>query len=219
MRLSQIEARDLPEAWFLCLKEVLEHGYDYKIEAGSFVGQWRKELDFITLRVKSPGTEPLVPSVPVGVPVPSTMEYVESYIPYLMTSKFEPSKKNEEYTYGNYLEPQIAQVIERYWKYGPNNNQLTMMVGDMESIKLANPPCLRLIDTRVRYGALHFAVYFRSWDLWAGFPSNLAAIQVLKKYMADEIGVADGELIATSKGLHLYDYSWPLARQVTGMEK
>ena len=32
--------------------------------------------------------------------------------------------------------------------------------------------------------------------------------------MADEIGVADGELVAMSKGLHLYEYSWELARAV-----
>ncbi|MFC2040763.1 hypothetical protein ACFLTY_00365, partial [Chloroflexota bacterium] len=56
-----------------------------------------------------------------------------------------------------------------------------------------------------------------SWDLWAGFPSNLAAIQLLKEYMSSEIGVGDGELIASSKGLHLYDYSWDLARATVRM--
>jgi len=54
-------------------------------------------------------------------------------------------------------------------------------------------------------------LYFRSWDLWAGFPSNLAGIQLLKEYMAKEIGVEDGEMIASSKGMHLYDYCWDLA--------
>jgi thymidylate synthase len=29
--------------------------------------------------------------------------------------------------------------------------------------------------------------------------------------MAEEIGVEDGEIIAVSKGLHLYEYAWPLA--------
>ncbi|HUV44995.1 MAG TPA: thymidylate synthase, partial [Dehalococcoidales bacterium] len=65
--------------------------------------------------------------------------------------------------------------------------------------------------TRIRDGRLCFVVYFRSWDLWAGFPSNLAALQLLKEYMASEIGVADGELVAMSKGLHLYEYCWELA--------
>ena len=48
----------------------------------------------------------------------------------------------------------------------------------------------------------------------AGFPSNLAAIQLLKEYMASEIGAEDGDLLAVSKGLHLYEYSWDLARAV-----
>jgi len=92
-----------------------------------------------------------------------------------------------------------------------------MAVGDKESISLLDPPCLRGIDTRIRDNRLNFIVYFRSWDLWAGFPSNLAAIQLLKEYMSSEIGVGDGEIIAMSKGLHLYQYAWELARTAAGM--
>lgn len=51
-----------------------------------------------------------------------------------------------------------------------------------------------------------------SWDLWNGFSANLGAIQLLKEYMSGEIGVGDGEIIASSKGLHLYDYVWELAK-------
>jgi thymidylate synthase len=82
-------------------------------------------------------------------------------------------------------------------------------------IKLVDPPCLRIIDTRIRYGKLHFMIYFRSWDLWAGLPSNLAGLQLLKEYMASEIGVEDGEIIACSKGLHLYEYVWEFAQTRT----
>ena len=59
---------------------------------------------------------------------------------------------------------------------------------------------------------LHFILYFRSWDLWGGFPSNLGGLQLVKQYMAEEIGVDDGEMVAVSKGLHLYEYSWELAK-------
>jgi thymidylate synthase len=71
---------------------------------------------------------------------------------------------------------------------------------------------LRGIDTRIRENSLSFVVYFRSWDLWAGFPSNLAGIQLLKEYMAAEIGVQDGELVGISKSLHVYEYAWDLAK-------
>jgi len=41
----------------------------------------------------------------------------------------------------------------------------------------------------------------------------------LKEYMAKEIGVEDGEIIASSKGMHLYDYCWDLATARTGRKK
>ena len=211
MIISVIEARDLPEAWFLCLCKVLDEGYEYKIERGSYTGQRRKELDLAVIQVGYPETRPLIPDVPQGVPPPSTMDYVESYLPYLMTAH---RKEGEQYTYGQYLEKQIAEVIRMYREDGHNTNQAFMAIGDDKSIYLDDPPCLRMIDTRVREDKLDFVVYFRSWDLWAGFPSNLAAIQLLKEYMASEIGVKDGGLVAMSKGLHLYEYSWELAKAV-----
>ena len=208
MEISNVEARDLSEAWFLCLRKTLTEGREYTIDKGSNVGRRRRELDFIALQVRHPGIRPLIPDVPMGVPPPSSMDYVENYLNYLMTS-FKAA--DEQYTYGEDLEPQIEAVIKLYKRHGYNTNQGFMSVGSRESIKLPDPPCLRGIDTRILDGKLNFVVYFRSWDLWGGFPSNLAAIQLLKEYMASEIGVEDGELIALSKGLHLYDYTWELA--------
>ncbi len=214
MQISVVEARDLPEAWFLCLRRVLVEGREYTIDRGSNVGQQRKELDFVVVHIRHPSNLPLIPDVPLGVPPPSSMDYVENYLQYLMTSF---KADNEQYTYGEDLEPQIPELIRMYNVSGHNTNQGFMAVGSKESIKLADPPCLRGIDTRVMNGKLHFIVYFRSWDLWAGFPSNLAAIQLLKQYVASEIGVNDGELIALSKGLHLYDYTWELAKTTAGL--
>jgi len=214
LQISEIKARDLPEAWFLCLRKTLTEGYEYKIDRGSYAGQHRKELDFIVVQIRQPGVRPLIPDVPQGVPPPTSMEYVEGYLPYLMTAH---KAEEEQYTYGQYLEKQINEVIRMYKEDGYNTNQAFMAVGDSQSISLSDPPCLRAIDTRIRDGRLHFIVYFRSWDLWAGFPSNLAAMQLLKEYMAGEIGVDDGELIALSKGLHLYEYVWELARVTARM--
>ena len=56
MEISIIEARDLSEAWFLCLCKTLTEGYEYKIERGSYAGQRRKELDLaVTAWVKHGG--------------------------------------------------------------------------------------------------------------------------------------------------------------------
>lgn len=215
MEISFVQARDLSEAWFLCLRRTLTEGREYRIERGSYAGQHRKELDFVVVQVEDPGARPLVPAVPQGVPPPTSMEYVESYLPYLMTAH---KREGEQYTYGQYLEKQIPQVIKMYREDGYNTNQAFMAVGDDKSVFLKDPPCLRGIDTRVSDGKLDFIIYFRSWDLWAGFPSNLAGIQLLKEYMSSEIGVADGGLIAMSKGMHLYEYAWELARVTARIE-
>jgi len=189
----------------------LEKGHKYTIDRGSFEGQERLEFDYLTVHIKNPGVRPLIPDIPPALGIPNPVEdgYIEDYLPYLMTSDVQP---NEEYTYGQYLEPQISEVIRMYREDGYGTNQAYMTVGNPEALYLNDPPCLRGIDTRIRYGKLHFIVYFRSWDLWNGFPANLGAIQLLKEYMSQEIGVDDGEIIASSKGLHLYDYIWELAK-------
>ena len=205
-----IEARDLPDAWFSCIWEILDNGKKYTIDRGSYVGQQRLEFDYITVHIKYPGARPLLPDIPpaYGIPNPVADDYLDDYMPYLMTNV---KMEGEDYTYGSYLYKQIDEVISMFKKDGYGTNQAYMTVGDTKSIYLNDPPCLRGIDCRISEGKLHFIIYFRSWDLFNGFPANLGAIQLLKEYMSAEIGVDDGEIIAASKGLHLYDYAWPLA--------
>jgi thymidylate synthase len=211
MELVFIEARDLPDAWFQCVYQILEKGRTYTIDRGSYQGQERLEFDYVTVHIKFPGTRPLLPDIPpaLGIPNPVANDYLDQYLPYLMTSA---KKEGEEYTYGEYLEAQIDEVIRMYREEGHGTNQAYMTVGDPDTIYSEDPPCLRGIDTRIKDHTLHFITYFRSWDLWNGFPANLGAIQLLKEYMAENIGVEDGEIIAASKGLHLYDYIWELAK-------
>ncbi len=218
MDITFIEARDLPDAWFQCVYNIFQNGREYTIERGSFKGNKRMEYDFVVIKVSYPETRPLIPDIPpgIGLPPPTDMKYVNEYLDKLCSSASQA--ENEDYTYGMYLEDQIQEVIRIYREDGFATNQACMAVCDDKSIYLEDPPCLRQIDTRIYpdEGKLHFVVYFRSWDLWAGFPSNLAGIQLLKEYMAEEIGVAPGETIAVSKGMHLYEYAWELAKMRVG---
>jgi len=226
-----IEARDLPDAWFLCLWEILDHGRKYKIDRGSYAGQERLEFDYVTVHIKYPGTRPLLPDIPpnLGIPNPVAEGYLEEYLPYLMTDN---RPANTVYSYGERLTAgailydknqyapcdiyggEINQIDEciKMLKNTPNTNQAILQVGQPGDCLLDDPPCLRHVDIRVYDGKLHFFIYFRSWDLYGGFPSNLGGLQILKEYMAAEIDVQDGEIIAASKGLHLYDYAWDLAK-------
>ena len=210
MKITSVEAFDLPDAWFTLLSKVLDEGREYAVDQGSFERKRRRELEFLALKVTNPGHRPLVPQIPpgVGTPPPTTMEYVEEYYhSYFVGSDKQPG---EEYTYGSYVHNQLLPLLEKNEK-GHNTNQGCITIGDASSILLEHPPCLRLIDTRVQDEQLHFVVYYRSWDLWSGFPVNMAATQLLKEELALALEIEDGEILALSKGLHLWEHSWELA--------
>ncbi len=250
-----IEATSLSDAWFQTLYRCVEKGRPFEIDRGSYEGQKRLEFDYITIHIKNPDVVPLLPQVSpaFGFPNPVEDDYLDDYLPYLMTGE---EREGESYTYGqricqchiNYLPDEYKKLTEiliqeeaiwtdrkiivkqdedyylnqmelMIWTYknkGHRNNQMILQVGQPSDMILKDPPCLRHIDTRVQDGKLHFFPYFRSWDLYGGFPANLAAIEMMKQYCANEIGVENGEIIAASKGLHIYDYVFEIAEALRG---
>lgn len=212
-----IKAFSIPESWIYLVRALLKDGRDFVIDSGSYEGQTRKELDFVTIQIEKPSHPPIVPTsgmMPPGYsgPPPTTLEYVDNdYVPnYLMS---DAKSDSESYTYGERIMRQYREVIDKY-KKGHRTNQATIEIGCPDDITLDDPPCLRLIDTRIQDGKLHFFVYFRSWDAWGGYPANMAGFQRIKEFIAYEIDVEDGELWACSKGLHLYDMYFDIAEQL-----
>ena len=250
-----IEATSLSDAWFQTLYRCVEKGRSFTIDRGSFEGQKRLEFDYVTIHIKYPHVLPLLPQVSpaFGFPNPVEDDYLDDYLPYLMTGE---EKEGESYTYGQricasplnhlpddyktlkdiliqdaaiwedrkiltktdggYLLNQMELMIWTYKNKGHRNNQMILQVGQPTDMTLIDPPCLRHIDTRIQDGKLHFFPYFRSWDLYGGFPANLAAIEMMKQYCAESIGVENGEIIASSKGLHIYDYVFEIAEALRG---
>jgi thymidylate synthase len=223
MQSTIVEATTIPDAWFQCIYRLLQ-SYElengarrYIVTSGSDTGVGRIEFDFVQMHIKLPGGRPLLPQMPEHLNIPPIADdaYLNNYVQYLI----EPSKApNERYTYGERLSAQIPEVIAYYKEEGGLNNRMCMEVGRPEDLfvyrqGLRSTPCMRLIDTRILNGKLHFYVYFRSWNLWNGLPVNLAALQLVKEWMATEIGVEDGEILASSKGLNLRDYNLDFAYQ------
>jgi len=217
MKLEFIEATTIPDSWFQSVYKILDSGRIYIIDRGSYEGQQRLEFDHITIRIKYPNSRPLLPECPpgCGVPNPASNDYLEEYLPYLFTS-YKPA--NTIYTYGSYLEKQIEKVIEIFSKGYHGTNQACMTVGDTDSIFQSDPACLKIIDCRVIDDKLNFIIYFRSNDLWNGYPVNIASLQLLKEYIAEASGLEDGEIIYNSKGLHLYNHVWDIAKVVVNHE-
>lgn len=193
-----IKAFDLPSAWYQAINLIYKEGEIFRVEKGSEIALTKKVS--INLDIENPEHRPLIDEK-----APCDMKYIgRIYLSYL----FLPNKSPEEsYTYGERLRrpvDQIEGVIKRY-KEVRGDRQNTMVLRLPQDLQLKDPPCLTIIDTEVFDEKLHFFPYFRSWDCYAGLPANLAGLQILKEYMAKEIGVNVGKTIAYSKNLHLYE--------------
>jgi len=207
-----IKAYTINDAWrdaiWLCVKK----GYNYKIEnssltdiGGSYIGQYRKQLEYVTIIIEKPGTRPLAPITPPSVPPPTDDEKIAAYFARYLAE--DVKTENEDYTYGQYIKPQIFKAIERLNVSKGNTNQACISVCDTNSIYLEDPPCLRLIDFKVVNNKLNMTVFFRSWDLVSALPENLGGLQLFKEYILSELTFPceDGKIIAYSSGLHIYE--------------
>ena len=200
-----VRADSIGDAWrevmWLCIKK----GWDFVVKGGSYEGMIRKQLRHVTIVIDNPGTRPLSPIMPPGLPGPTNDERVEAYFEqYIMSERME---ENEVYTYGSFITKQVDRIIELLNKAKGNTNQACIAIGDVSTTFLGDPPCLRLCSFKVVDGKLEMSVFFRSWDLYAGLPENLGGLQLLKEYVLSHLDFPceDGALIAYSDGLHIYD--------------
>ena len=205
-----VEARTLNDAWRDTLWCCVRNGYDQRIHRGSYQGQIRRQLPYLTIRVTEPGTfKPIQFLTPPGVPVPTNAEKIENYFyTYLMSDH----RQGNDYTYGYYISAQYDTCMN-ILRAG-QGNQATIQIGDINSIELENPPCLRTISFKLVNGKLNMAVYFRSWDLYAGLPENLGGLQLLNELMSYDLDIPAGELVAFTDGGHIYDHLFPLVDQL-----
>ncbi len=213
---NYIVARTIEQAWYDAMWCCIRNGYDYKIERGSYVGQIRRQLDHVVIRIIEPWIRPLAPRLPEGLGIPPTTsdEKIEQYFyEYLLT---DTKEDKEDYTYSTYIHKQIPVVIDILNKSHGNSNQACITVGDTQSIMLNDPPCLRVVDFKVVNGRLNMSVLFRSWDGYAALPENIGGLQLLKEYILMHLNfpVEDGEIICYSSGFHIYEMYFPIVNQL-----
>jgi len=224
-----LNAKTISDAWFQLIYNIFDHSYTQKIQKGSFENeQYRLQYPSIAVFIEHPG-EDMIPVMPPGlnIPAPATMEYIEDYFAnYLMDPEL---SENETYKYASRIHhpmpkggTQLGRVITLL-KEAPLTNQAIIEIGSPEDHDICygndgklDPPCLRLLDFKAvpRGNELSLTVscYFRSWDLWAGFPVNLGGIELLKNYIAGETNLKNGHMYAYSAGAHIYGYQEEIAR-------
>ena len=200
-----VHAATIGDAWREAMQLCIAEGWDFIGKGGSYPGQVRKQLNRVMIVIDQPWTRPLSPIMPPGIHGPTNDQKIEDYfVNYIIGSEV---AENEVYTYGTFITAQIDRIVELLNKAEGNTNQACIAVGDASTTFLSDPPCLRVIAFKVVEGRLEMSVFFRSWDLYTGFPENLGGLQLLKEYVVEELDlpVLDGPLIAYSDGLHIYE--------------
>jgi thymidylate synthase len=222
-------AKTISDAWFQLIFNLFDKAYSQNIQKGSFENeQYRLQYPGIAVYIEHPSTD-IVPTIPpgLGIPAPTTMEYIEDYFAnYLMNPEL---GENETYTYASRIQRQMPEggsQLERVidiLRDTPLTNQAVIEIATPEDLDICygqdgklDPPCLRLLDFKTIPSddglLLSVSVYFRSWDLWAGFPTNLGGIELLKQYVASEASLENGPMYAYSAGAHIYGYQEEIAR-------
>jgi len=223
MMIHFIEAYTIPESWVKLIDLCLKFGRVYRIDRGSNVGHRRKELDCITVLIKMPWQRPLTYHDDGIEYAPSTQEIYNYFYKFIVPEKIRI--ECYDYTYAERIasHDQLNKVIDMLAET-PHTNQAVIRITQPSDIDLGAPPCMLFIQFKVIEGKLVAYTFFRSWDLLSGYPYNIPAIQLLKEYVLDEVNMirekrglnkfSDGELVAFSSGLHLYDYQWDIAHVI-----
>jgi thymidylate synthase len=222
-------AKTIADAWFQLIYNLFDKAYSQKIQKGSFENeQYRLQYSGIAVFIEHPSDD-MIPIMPPnsGIPAPTTREYIEDYfVNYLMNPEL---AENETYTYASRIQhrmpnggTQLERIIQ-ILKETPLTNQAVIEIATPEDLDICygkdgklDPPCLRLLDFKViptdNNSVLTVSAYFRSWDIWAGFPTNLGGIELLKQYVASEANLSNGPIYAYSAGAHIYGYQEEIAR-------
>lgn len=211
-----IEGKTIEDVWRDAIWCCVRNGYNYKIEKGSYEGQQRRQLEYAVVKIIEPWKRPLAVTTPEGsgIPSPTSEESINKYfISYIMGDEV---AEGEDYSYGEFITKQIDKIIEILNKSNGYSNQATISIGDSSSIHQNDPPCLRCISFKRVNDKLNMTVYFRSWDCYSGFPENLGGLQLLKEYVLANLDfdIYDGEIIAFSDGLHIYEQYFGLVNSL-----
>lgn len=147
--------------------------------------------------------------------------YIRGIHPYWNGQKLEDYidqffKVNDQgfvYTYGDRIVEyandglniinQLEYVKDKLW-HNPNTRRAVMSIYDpIRDNGVEDVPCLQHVQYQVRSGVLLTTILYRSHDIDAYYP-NLCGLAELSKYIAEQLGLFQGEIHVMSNNLHKY---------------
>jgi len=99
---------------------------------------------------------------------------------------------------------QISELVRTIRDQPHSRRQIVTAWNPGELHAMALSPCHCLFQTHVAEGKLSLQLYQRSADIFLGVPFNIASYALLTHMLAQQCGLAVGELVWTGGDCHLY---------------
>ncbi len=196
--------------WVNLLAAILAFG---RRDLTAYTVQQRELLDVVaTIQNEDPAEFDL----PAWIPL--TREQLDAYYPQLLTSQ---RPENIAYTYGERLfdfngRDQIAAMVDALRETRYSRRAVAGLWDPARDAQSVDPPCLNLVQARVRDGKLYLTAYFRSHDIFRAWLMNAFGLRKLQAEIAQRVGdCMIGDLVIVSQSAHIYADSWDAARTIT----
>ncbi|RRR67831.1 MAG: hypothetical protein EI684_18370 [Candidatus Viridilinea halotolerans] len=128
------------------------------------------------------------------------------------------------YTYGSRLRAfggeldQIAVMAKDLTAAHTSRRAVAVLWSPEEDGTSSNPPCLNLIQARIRDERLHLTAYFRSHDIYRAWATNAYGLRALQSELAGMVNSVPGELAMLSHSAHIYAHDWAAAEELVAQQ-
>lgn len=202
-----VRGRLVSTVWPALLRQLLRFGG----ESRHFHGGQVKEIFNLTAIVTAEDSDrpQLIPEFGF------TATELKSYIRNFLSSR----QGKEEYTYGSRMRNfrgvnQVAEMTRKLKGYASDRGALSVLWDPTMDNTPRKVPCLSLVQANGAEGKLHLTAYFRSNDMFNGWPRNALALRALQTELARKTRMKVGWLMTISNCAHIYENEWPLAAEV-----
>lgn len=217
LSLIKVRRPTIGEAWIEVLKNLLKFGVKSEAVHHYFNRKTNQYRELLNLTVVIEDEDPKDPTVYDFFPFKrqDLDNYIEAFL--------KPERGDEPYTYGERLFNygglnQVEKMVGKLKKFPFDKGALAVLwqpkIDNFPKRKPWRTPCLTLIQGQCFNHKFYLTAYFRSNDMFGGWPFNAFALRFLQKQIADRLGVGMGSLVTISNMAHLYEHDFSIAEKL-----
>lgn len=202
----------IQRAYLKLIWQIMTFGQNNQTQHGP---DQRELLDLMTVVTNESGKEIEFSPAPW---LPFSRAALREYITQLTQAG--QASSGVSYTYGDRLRAyagkfdQIAAIVQDLRQNAVSRRAVATLWQPQEDSSAPNPPCLCLVQTRLRDKQLFLTAYFRSHDIYRAWAMNAYGLRALQILISNELEVLANDLIIVSHSAHIYAYDWEAAQKL-----